>query len=88
MGFFLISMMISPSISDFEERWFNVHTIFVDNASRRLLTGLLNRDVCSIICDYVRDIYLEEKPLVGPYLRALFVWQNEWKQLELANYAN
>ena len=79
--------MISPSISDFEENWYNVHTIFVDNASRRFLTRLLNPDVCSIICDYVRDIYLEEKPLVGPYLRALFVWQTEWEQLELANYA-
>ena len=81
-------MMISPSISEFEDCWYNVHTIFVDNASRRLLTGLLNRDVCSIICDYVRDIYLEEKPLVGPYLRALFVWENESKSIELANYAS
>ena len=69
--------MISPSISEFEDRWYNVHTIFVDNESRVLLVGLLNRDVCSIICDYVHDVYLEEKPLVGPYLRALFVWESQ-----------
>ena len=78
-------MMSSPTISDFEASWYNVHTICVDNKSREYLRLRLNNDVCSIICSYVYDIYLEAKPLVGPYLRALNVWESERKSLEHAN---
>lgn len=52
----------------FYECWHCVHVLSLDEASVRFLSDVLNKDVSGIIDTYVRDVYMLEKPHIGPLL--------------------
>jgi len=56
------------SLSTFYESWHCVHVLSLDTSSVVFLSDLLNKDVSGIIDTYVRDVYMLEKPHIGPLL--------------------